>query len=92
MKNIQAAYKSAQRKERGMEEHDSGIGCSDAECEIDMGAANPAAESSRAAGSHRDPMMDDRANRSGMGSLSGPSGNMSIQSMLSPSPPASHES
>jgi hypothetical protein len=90
MKNIQAAYKSAQRKERGMEEHDSGIGCSDAECEIDMGSLNPAAESSRTA-SQRDQMMDDRINRSGgMGSMSG-GGNMSIQSMLSPSPPASHE-
>jgi hypothetical protein len=74
-----------------MEEHDSGLGCSDAECEIDMGAANPTAESSRAA-SNRDPAMDDRANRSGLGSLSGGGGgNMSIQSMLSPSPPASHE-
>jgi len=45
LKNIQAAYRMAQRKERGMEKADSGIGLEDAEREPD---ASIAPESSQA--------------------------------------------
>jgi hypothetical protein len=73
LKNIQAAYKSAQRKERGMAEHDSGFGCSDAECEIDM---DPTVESSQTAAQREQPGDE----------LAFPGRKMSIQAMLSPSP------
>jgi hypothetical protein len=46
LKNIQAAHRMAQRKERGMEKADSGIGLEDAEGELDESVVP---ESSRAA-------------------------------------------
>jgi hypothetical protein len=74
IKNIQAAHRSAQRKQRGMEEVDSGIYL-DAEGETDE---DPGIESSTAASMSFRP--DDRTLQR--------TGNMSIQAMLSPSPPS----
>lgn len=63
-------------------EEDSGIGCSDAECEIDQHhASSSVGESSRAGAQGQYGGYGEGISRSG-------TGNMSIQSMLSPSPPA----
>ena len=74
LKNLQAAHRSVQRKQRGMDEFDSGIAL-DAEGEIDddasLGSSNALPASFR---------LDDRSLQRG--------GNMSIQAMLSPSPPS----
>jgi hypothetical protein len=66
-------------------EEDSGIGCSDAECEIDHQNASSVGESSRAGAEGQYGGYGDVIAPRGGGSGTG---NMSIQSMLSPSPPA----
>ncbi|KAF2141978.1 uncharacterized protein K452DRAFT_227522 [Aplosporella prunicola CBS 121167] len=74
MKNLQAAYRAAQRKERGnSEEGDSGIGCSDAETELDD---NCSVDSSVAPSTRPGDEVDERPQRGGP----------SIQSLLSPEP------
>lgn len=69
LKNIHAAHRTAQRKERGMEKADSGIGLEDAEGDLEDRIVP---QSSQAA------MRRDDERRPSRG------GNMSIQSMLSP--------
>lgn len=74
LKNLQASDKALRRKERGMGEHDSGFSdCSDAESDADM---DPPAEPIQ-----RELTVPEASARAGR------SRNMSIQSMLSPSPP-----
>jgi hypothetical protein len=81
LKNLQALDKAARRKERGIGEHDSGFsGCSDAEFDADL---DPPAESSQAP-------LQQEPTVSKSPAITGRSRNMSIQSMLSPSPPAEY--
>ncbi|EON63236.1 hypothetical protein W97_02463 [Coniosporium apollinis CBS 100218] len=88
LKNLQAASRSAQRKERGIyDEGDSGIGCSDAENEIDDGLVGMASASASASSSAAAPPPSYPVQQQVLGYIpqqrtSGPS----IQSMLSPSP------
>jgi hypothetical protein len=78
LKNLQASDRAARRKERGMGAHDSGFSdCSDAESDADIEAA---AEAPLERG-------DETSNAP---ARTGRSRNMSIQSMLSPSPPAEY--
>lgn len=77
LKNIQASDKSARRKERGMGEHDSGFSdYSDAESDADIEPT--AAPLQQAQTAPTAPAHRGRGRT------------MSIQSMLSPSPPAEH--
>jgi len=69
LKNIHAAHRTAQRKDRGMEKADSGIGLEDAEDDLEDRIVP---ESSQAASRRHDERRPSRG------------GNMSIQSMLSP--------
>ena len=52
LKNLQQAHRSAQRKERGIYEGDSGIGCSDAENELDEGHPDAAQSVEQAQGGY----------------------------------------
>lgn len=86
LKNLQAAYRSAQRRERGMDGDDSGIGFSDAEHEIVDEVPPPVSYSvyptyHPAPTYHQVPYH--RPSVSG-----GSNGRLSIQAMLSPSPSA----
>ncbi|KAF2814528.1 uncharacterized protein BDZ99DRAFT_458553 [Mytilinidion resinicola] len=78
LKNLQQAHRSAQRKERGNSVGDSGIGCSDAEHELDEGH------------SHTSELSDGSQHhghvQQGGYALPGQRGGPSIQSMLSLSP------